>query len=105
LFRERLRQVQAAAEWVADELEANASQIRAPRYRKDFAPIQEDLRSDAWRQHGPILHALAKPHPELWDEVRRLYAECERPGHDPPSAERFEETAARLRETMRAVRF
>jgi hypothetical protein len=104
LFRDRLRQVQAAAELVADELESNARRIRVPRYTTGVSLPPLGLRFDAWRQHASTLHVLSKPHPLLWDELRAAYAEMEGAERDLPAPERFEELAARLRATMRAVR-
>ena len=104
LFRDRLRQVQAAAELVADELDLNAQRIRVPRYTTGVSLPPLGLRADAWRQHASTLHALSKPHPLLWDELRAAYAEMEDDERDIPAPERFEELAAQLRATMRAVR-
>jgi hypothetical protein len=102
LFRERLREVQAAAEWIADELEANARRIRKPRYTQNLSS-SFDVQSGAWEKHGPILHALARPEPELWDEVRGAYALLAERGAD-VSPEALDDLAKRLRTTMRRVR-
>lgn len=100
LFREQLRQVQAAGEWIADELEANAKKIRAPRYTQDFSASSSlDLRYDAWQQHGPTLHALSRPEPELWEDVRGAYALLDERGGD-VSPDALVDLAARLRAAM-----
>lgn len=103
VFNEQLRQVQAAGEWVADELEANARQIRAPRYTLAVGQSSFEVRSEAWERHGPTLHALARVEPELWEEVRGVYPLLRERGTD-VSPEALDELAARLRATMRSIR-
>jgi hypothetical protein len=102
LFREQLRQVQAAAEWIATELEANARRIREPRYTQGLGSSFE-VQSDAWDKHGPTLHALVGPEPDLWEEVQGAYGLLVERGTD-VSPEALDELAARLRATMRDIR-
>jgi hypothetical protein len=105
LFRDRLRHVQAAAELVADELESNARKIGRPTYRTDFLVSQIDIRRDAWKEYAATLHAISRPYPELWDELRSAYAQLEGPSERYlPSADSLEDLAGRLRATMRATR-
>jgi hypothetical protein len=105
LFRERLGRVKAAAEFVADELEANARELGRERYRISFAePSSRSLSVAAWELHGPTLHAMAAPHSALWEELREAYVALRGPNDSLPDSDHLSDLAQRLRETMRAER-
>jgi hypothetical protein len=104
LFRERLRTVQAAAEWIADEMDENARRLRSPGYSTTVG-TQPAFLFDAWRDHGPTLHALAKPEPELWRDVQDVYSRMRAAGYDDAFATQLEDVAVRLRAKMAAQRF